>query len=109
MLTKSERQIVENYLYKLIKETLNESEGSSSHRLTAKEKKSIIEWLHTSEVNEAAIMRRLWNPKTNDEEDAKRSLFSKMVRHEKNDNGSVYDFSDEDYNKLYDIRASFIQ
>lgn len=54
-------------------------------------------------VNHADIMRKLWHPKDQGEDDELRSLFTRKMNEEPNDEGSYYRFSDEEINSLYKI------
>lgn len=81
-----------------------------------KKRKEVMAWLGASEsddtmsysVNHADVMRKLWHPESQEEEDELRSLFSKKLNHELNDNGSEYDFSDEEINTLYNIKGNLV-
>lgn len=66
---------------------------------------AVINKLKDPSTNNAEVMRQLWHP-DKDEEDEKRSLFSKKVRHEENDNGSKYSFTTAEMNRLYQILSN---
>ena len=66
---------------------------------------AVIQKLKDPSTNNAEVMRQLWHP-NKDEEDEKRSLFSKKVRHAENDNGSKYAFTTDEMNHLYQILSN---
>lgn len=67
-------------------------------------RKIVIAWLKSGTINDAEIMRRLWNPDKK-HEDAKRSYFYKCRDGEPNESGVPYKFSDEEINTLYQIKG----
>jgi len=71
----------------------------------ANKRSIVISWLKDNSVNNAEIMRKLWHPKSN-EEDGARSYFYKCRDGALNDSGIPYRFSDEDINSLYRIKSN---
>lgn len=94
----------------------SDSKGDGEKKHNGKKRKEVMAWLSSSEdedtlsysLNHADIMRKLWHPKDKEEEDELRSLFSKKLNHSLNDNGSEYDFSDEEINTLYNIKGGIV-
>ena len=75
-------------------------------RKAGKNKRNIvIKWLKDPAVNCAEIMRKLWHPGDQDEEDAMRSYFYKCRDGKLNDDGNPYRFTDEDINSLYSLKS----
>ena len=124
MLTSKERQLIEKHIYTLVKKAINENmdlvnEGDedgndekkddskkSEQSAAIKEKRrSVIRWLKQGSINNAEIMRQLWNPDKKDE-DAKRSEFSKKVNGALNDNGTPYRFTNDEITDLYSIKSN---
>ena len=120
MITEKERQILENHIYniakKILKENINllvedeekddskKSKDSSNNNIKEKRRRVVIKWLKDPIVDNAPIMKQLWNPNS-DEEDSKRSYFYKCRDGELNDNGVPYQFSDEEITTLYKIKS----
>lgn len=103
-----EKQIVENYIYKIVKKTINENREMLSEGNQSERKRGIVmKWLNGKTINQTEIMRQLWHPQKN-EEDGKRSLFFKKLHGDLNDSGYAYEFTDEEINSLYKIKSSGI-
>lgn len=104
----NDRKLLEAYLRKIVAEAINyqSNAGKEKDRTPSKSHsdknndKLLKQMLQDPKVNQAEIMRQLWHP---EDEDAKRSEFSKKVRGAKNDNGSRYDFTDDEKTKLFKI------
>lgn len=108
MLTEKQRRLLENEIYRIAKNRLNEWEQSSRNKGNeeSQRKKTILKWLKSDSTKHSALAYELFNvPDTASEEDkgAARSLFSKKLRNAKNDNGSIYDFTKAEINKLWSI------
>lgn len=92
----------------------DKKEKKKDSRKSGRKRKEVMDWLLASEddtttsfsLNHADIMRKLWHPEDDAEEDELRSLFSKKLHHKENDNGSIYDFTDEEINSLYNIKGN---
>lgn len=69
--------------------------------------KEMITMLDDPRTNEAEVMRQLWDPSP-DEEDAKRSLFSKKKNGKLNDDGVPYSFDEREVSKIISIINSKI-
>lgn len=80
----------------------NKKKNSPKKKSDSKNKKrSVIKWLQNPEVNTAEIRRRLeGNPKSQKEEDSKRSYFMKKVNQTYNK-----DFTNKEINDLYSIKT----
>ena len=116
MLTESQKRMLENKLYHLIKESFFEQEDRNYSDRDQKDQRkntkasedkteSVIKWLNSDQVDQAAIARELW-PGT--DEDAGRSLFSKKLRGHDAD-GKPYSFSSDEINTMYNMKDRFIQ
>lgn len=119
MLTENEKKILETYIYNIAKKFLNENKNfiveyekekeknepneTNNDNVNNKRRRIVIKWLKDPIVDNAPIMKQLWNP-TKDEEDSKRSYFYKCRDGELNDNGVPYQFSDSEINTLYKIK-----
>ena len=83
---------------------------------TGKKRKEVIAWLLKKSsddtlsyvVNHAEIVRKLYNPKNKDEEDAYRSLFSRKLHQKDNGQGGVYTFSDKEINFIYSLMDNIL-
>lgn len=118
MLTENEKKILETYIYNMTKKILNENKNliveyekerekndtnKSDNNIINRRRRIVTKWLKDPIVDNAPIMKQLWNP-TKDEEDSKRSYFYKCRDGELNDNGVPYQFSDAEINSLYKIK-----
>ena len=119
MLNTYERKLVENHIYNIVrkvlienKNILEELDDSKEYKYEEKKeekdskdikRKAVIKWLKDPIVDNAPIMKALWNP-SSDEEDSKRSYFYKCRDGELNDNGIPYQFSDDEITTLYKIK-----
>ena len=66
----------------------------------------VLRWLKKGSINNAEIMRKLWRPKTQKEEDALRSLFYKKRDGDVNpESGAQYAFSGQDINRMYGLKS----
>ena len=68
----------------------------------------VMRWLDSIQTLHSQLAYRLFNAREQDDKDAARSLFSKKYRNAKNDNGSVYDFNDEEINGLASMMDTFL-
>lgn len=111
MLTNKQKQYLEEYVYRLAKKAINEQylnedgasysekeydENKNNGGDLSKKRKQVTAWLNNDMINDAELMRQLWNPRSQDEEDTYRSFFSKKKRGER-------EFTEEEINKLYKI------
>lgn len=117
MLTEKEKNLLETYIYNVAKKFLNENrnliaeyekeeddnDNDENSEVNSKRRRIVIKWLKDPIVDNAPIMKQLWNP-TKEEEDSKRSYFYKCRDGELNDNGVPYQFSDSEINSLYKIK-----
>ena len=112
MLTESQKKLLENKIYRLIKESLfetgDDSQQEGGENIQAK-RNSVQSWLDSGQVNHAALAYELYGVRDADEETkgTYRSLFSKKMRGE-DANGEHYDFSDKEINRLYNMKDRFI-
>ena len=105
MLTKNEKIILENHLYNIAKKSLNEWE-EKKNKGYSHTKNIVLKWLNNDTTKHSQLAYTLFGvPETANEEDkgAARSLFSKKVRNAKNDNGSTYEFTKLEINKLWSM------
>ncbi len=111
-----EKKIFENYIYNLCKnayKNINEdrysqgekNDNDKSNKETKNKRRIVTNWLKKNTINNAAVMKALWHP-TKQDEDAKRSYFYKCRDGELNDDGTPYQFSDDDITTLYRIKSS---
>lgn len=112
-----EKEILENKIYKLLKESMfeqafyedgqdtkdNKDNRETSHASKGRER-TIIKWLTDDQENNAAVAAQLW---PNIDDDTRRSLFSKKVRGHDSD-GKEYHFTDDEVNSLYRIKNTFV-
>lgn len=83
---------------------LNPEDGRRNKRASEDKEQEVIQWLKDDQENNAAVARELWPGK---DEDAARSEFSKKVRG-KDADGKPYSFDAKDVNRLYNIKNRFI-
>lgn len=108
------RQIIKRVVSEQLQENLEaEAKKHSNHKKKKKHKDNnknkraiVLKWLKDPSVNCAEIMRKLWKPGDQDEEDAARSYFYKCRDGKLNDSGEPYKFTDQDINKLYSLKSS---
>lgn len=108
MLTEKQKILLENEIYKIAKNRLNEWEEASKKqgKEESQRRKAILKWLKSDSTKHSALAYELFNvAETASEEDkgAARSLFSKKIRNAKNDNGSIYEFTKSEVNRLWSI------
>lgn len=127
----TEKKLLENKIYKILKESMYEKfmgeegnlndkeqkgdagvnssrlspeDGRRNKRASQNKEQEVIQWLKDDQENNAAVARELWPGK---DEDAARSEFSKKVRgHDAT--GKSYSFDAKDVNRLYNIKNRFI-
>lgn len=120
MLSKRQKTLLENHIYKLLQESIFENgyfenaffekkkESSKKHdskpEVDDEKRTSIIKWLDSEQELHSVLAYELWPEKDKDEA---RSLFSKKYRGEDN-TGKKYEFSPEEVNTLYNLRNDFI-
>ena len=113
MLTENQKRLLENKLYKMIKESFFETDqrnvephdNRKNKEASENRTESVIKWLNSDQVDQAAIARALW---PDVDEDAGRSLFSKKLRGHDAD-GKSYSFSSDEINTMYNMKDRFIQ
>lgn len=69
----------------------------------SKHDKEVIDTIKKGPYTKAELMRRLWKPESQEEDDELRSLFSKKLNNKKNDDGVPYKFSKDEINSLSHI------
>lgn len=119
MLSKRQKTLLENHIYKLLQESIFENgyfenaflekKGKSAKHneepeVDDEKRNSIIKWLDSEQELHSVLAYELWPEKDKDEA---RSLFSKKYRGEDN-TGKSYEFSPEEINTLYNLRNDFI-
>lgn len=104
MLTDNQKRLLENKIYGIVKNYLNEwknSEEAKNERKRDKDKEdTILDWLNDDSVNQAAIAYDIYNAETEHEKAAARSIFYKKAGHKKNDNGVPYEFDETELNNI---------
>ena len=106
MANNKEKQLVENYIYNIVKKAIYENrQVINEAEETGRKRKLVMKWLNGKTINQTEIMRQLWHPSA-EEEDGKRSLFFKKLHGDLNDSGYAYEFTDEEINSLYKIKSS---
>lgn len=68
-----------------------------------KQAQEVISQIKNGPYTKAELMRQLWHPQTQDEDDALRSLFSKKLNHKLNDDGVPYKFDKDEITTLAHI------
>ena len=115
----SQKLILEEYIYNHLKKQIVSEQSKSKkekEEKTGKKRKEVIAWLLKKSsddtlsyvVNHAEIVRKLYNPKNKDEEDAYRSLFSRKLHQKDNGQGGVYTFSDKEINFIYSLMDNIL-
>ena len=115
MLTDRQMAILENEIYEIAKRYLTEwkdNKSNSGGKNKNKEKdlglksgtkrNTVRKEIDNPTVNKAAIAYELYNSGEGDK-DADRSLFYKKLHQRDNDNGTSYDFTDAEINKIASI------
>ena len=128
-LTKSQKTLLENKIYNIIKESFTENNFLENGYFEAKKKSDkwkehegsnhekggedsslenkrdmIMKWLDSEQELHSVLAYELWPDK---DKDQARSDFSKKWRGEDN-TGKPYEFDDEEINRLYNLRNDFI-
>lgn len=88
---------------------------NKSNKVTKARRSEVLSWLmqkskdgrESYKINHADIVRRLYNPQNQDEEDSYRSLFSRKLHQKSNGEGGVYRFTDEELNQIWSIKNNF--
>lgn len=97
-------------------EDSHKKDSKNKSSKTAKARRSeVLSWLmqkskdgrESYKINHADIVRRLYNPQNQDEEDSCRSLFSRKLHQKSNGEGGVYRFTDEELNQIWSIKNNF--
>lgn len=80
-------------------------DSSNSHKQDdfGKRYRSVMKSLQDDAITKSDIMRQLWHPKDQKDDDTKRSLFSKKANGTPDDDGFVRHFTTAEINRLYDI------
>lgn len=116
MLTDKQKKILEEKIYEIVKNRINEwgeksSGGKGKQRekdlgLVSKTKKNtVLNKLDDETVNKAAVAYKTYGAEDSSDDDkaAARSLFYKKLHNKKNDNGVPYEFSPEEINDIASI------
>ena len=77
-----------------------ERKSSKEREVSVKKKKRIIQYLKDEKTDIAPYAYELWPDK---DEDSARSYFYKCLDGKTNDDGDVYSFSDEEFNRLHSM------
>lgn len=120
-----QKALLENRIYKLIKESFTENsffengffekkddnDSEKHHKKTEGEESAlqnkrevIMKWLDSEQELHSVLSYKLWPDK---DKDQARSDFSKKWRGE-DSTGKPYEFDDEEINRLYNLRSDFI-
>ena len=103
MLTKEQKMILEDRIYKIIKKRLNEKKGGNDETETSvsgKKEETILNWVNDDTVNQAQIAYKMYGAKSEGEKANARSLFYKKLHGEPNDNGVPYHFTEVELNTI---------
>lgn len=92
-------KIISNKIF----EYINESDIDKDKKRYSNKYKSVMRSLKDDGINKADLMRSLWHPKDQNDEDAKRSLFSKKANGKPDADGAIRKFTPTEINKLYDL------
>ena len=106
-MTLAEEKQLKEYIKKLVRESIfdsmniqqeeNDSKEDSDDKTPSNRKKRILQRIKSKGVDMAQFAYKLWPEK---DEDSARSYFYKKVNREENDNGDVYNFTDDEFNRL---------
>lgn len=77
-----------------------ERRSSEEREVSDKKKKRIIQYLKDEKTDIAPYAYELWPDK---DKDSARSYFYKCLDGKTNDNGDVYSFSDDEFNRLHSM------
>lgn len=102
------KEAIVNSAYAILKEDeklnrkMNKRRKDDQKKDKQAKREFVLNKLKSGEVNNAELMRKLWNVKQgSDEDDVYRSLFSKNVRQEKDpDTGGIRRFTDDEILRL---------
>lgn len=75
----------------------------NTNKYVNRQAQEVIDMIKDGPYTKAELMRRLWHPETQEEDDALRSLFSKKLNHKKNDDGVPYKFDKDEITSLAHI------
>lgn len=95
--------IVETTVRKMAAAGMLKEDDSTNQRGDDSKRKSVMTMLRDDKYNHAELMRELWHPSSQEEEDTLRSLFSKCATGTPDADGAVRSFSEEEINKLYEL------
>lgn len=110
----NDRKLLEAHLRSIISKAINEASNSNDgvlkhkdnkpkkHHTDTNSDKLLRQMLQDPKYTDAELMRQLWHPEK-EQEDAKRSEFSKKVRGAKDDAGVPYHFTEDEKTKLFKI------
>lgn len=114
MLTDIQKRLLENKIYGIVKNYLNEwkdkdekDDEKESTKMSDERKSVILNWLKSDAVNKASIAYRLYHAESEEEKAAARSLFYKKLYNEKNDNGIPYEFDETELNTISSIMDEY--
>jgi hypothetical protein len=130
MLTRKQKTLLENHIYRMLKESIFENGFPENFYLEKKDKHEehdddddvkpshesddgdvtgrreiVLKWLDSDLELHSVLSYELWPGKN---EDSARSLFSKKYRGH-DDDGKEYSFTDEEINTLYNLRGKYIK
>lgn len=99
------KTILMDRIFEAINEEDDEEMNNDKKRYSNKYK-SVMRSLKDDGINKADLMRSLWHPKDQSEEDTGRSLFSKKANGKPDADGAIRKFTPTEVNKLYDLIRS---
>ena len=114
MLTENQKRILEEQIYNLIKDSIDESLFEKKRRWDTKDirretdtnqrRRIVLKWLDSDLELHSELAYKLWPRKS---EDAARSLFSKKYKGQSQ--GKHYEFTPSEINRLYNLRGQYIK
>lgn len=121
MLTEGQKRLLENRIYRLIKESMFESNkvANSANRLTkstdtsyknskAAKRASVLKWLRSQQMDLAPLAYELAGLTDTADENEKGTVRSEFYK-KMDPNDTAHNFSDDEINRLYNMKDRFIQ
>ena len=110
MLTEKQKRILEEAVYKVLKESIFESDDSDGGENKAAKRESVLKWLRGMQIDLAPLAYKLAAATkgiTNPDETEKGTIRSEFYKKVDPDN-TDYEFDDDEINMLYNMKDDFI-
>lgn len=100
-----DEMISEAKLDRIIDQCITEAKGDDEGESNTADIKrnTVMKLLQNNRLKDSQFAYALWHPKDQSEKDTYRSLFSKKVNGEPDDDGNIRQFSDDEISKLYEL------